>query len=130
AGIRRDHHRLPSVQDTPRPEGHRGPMDSTLRQEMHELLDAWAAAIVANDPGRIGAFAEESWTLVGTGGAMPRERFLALVATGELTHEEMSFDLLDLWDRGEYVVVLAHGTNSGHWRGTPFHEDEYVTEVF
>lgn len=105
-------------------------MSEDLRREMHELLEAWAEAIVANDPARIDSFAEPGWTLVGTGGPMPRERFLALVASGELTHEEMRFEVLEVWDRGDVVAVLAHGTNSGHWRGQPFHEDEYVTEVF
>lgn len=105
-------------------------MDENLRREMHELLDDWAQAIVANDPERIASYAEEGWTLIGTGGAMPRERFLGLVASGELTHEEMRFEILDVWDRGDLVVVLAHGTNSGHWKGQQFHEDEYVTEVF
>jgi len=105
-------------------------MDENLRREMHDLLDAWAQAIVANDPDRIGSYAEEGWTLIGTGGAISRERYLGVVASGELTHEQMSFEILDLWDRGDFVVVLAHGINSGHWKGQQFHEDEYVTEVF
>lgn len=105
-------------------------MDEDLRREMQDLLDAWAEAIVANDAERIGAYAEDGWTLIGTGGPMPRARFLELVATGDLTHEEMRFEVLDVWDRGEIVVVLAHGTNSGHWQGHQFHEDEYVTAVF
>lgn len=59
---------------------------------------------------------------------MPRERFLRLVASGDLTHEEMRFKILDVWGRGELVVVLAHGTNSGHWKGQQFHEDERVRD--
>lgn len=107
-----------------------GAMDENLRREMQALLDGWAAAIVANDADRIDAYAEEDWTLVGTGGAMPRRRFLDLVRSGRLTHEEMRFEVLDVWDRGDVVVVLAHGVNSGHWEGRPFHEDECTTEVF
>lgn len=105
-------------------------MNTDLRREMQQLLDDWAAAIVANDPARIAGFAEDRWALVGGRGALPRQRFLDVVASGELTHEAMSFDVLDVWDRGEVVVVLAHGTNSGHWQGSPFTADEFVTEVF
>ncbi|WP_324650163.1 nuclear transport factor 2 family protein [Georgenia sp. H159] len=105
-------------------------MDENLRGQMQSLLDAWAEAIVANDAERIDAFAEEGWTLIGTGGPTPRERFLDVVRSGRLTHESMTFEVLEVWDRGELVVVLAHGTNSGHWDGRPFEEDEYVTEVF
>lgn len=105
-------------------------IDSDLRRDMDQLLEAWAAAIVANDAGRIDAFAEEDWALVGTGGVMTRQGFLDLVASGQLTHEEMNFEILDLWNRGDLVVVLAHGTNRGHWQGQPFAEDEYVTEIF
>ncbi|MBD8063332.1 YybH family protein [Oceanitalea stevensii] len=105
-------------------------MGRDLRDEMRALLDAWAQAIVANDADRIGAFAAEDWVLVGTGGIVARERFLDLVRTGRLTHEEMGFEVLDVRDRGDAVVVVAHGTNSGHWEGRPFHEDEYTTDVF
>lgn len=105
-------------------------MDETLRRQMRALLDAWAQAIVANDADRIGSFAAEDWALVGTGGTVPRERFLDLVRSGRLTHEEMAFEVLDVRDLGDVVVVIAHGTNSGHWEGEPFHEDEYTTEVF
>lgn len=106
------------------------PMDTDLHSQMHQLLEAWAAAIVANDVDRIDAFAEEDWALVGTGGVMTRAGFLELVASGELTHEQMNFEILDLWDRGDLIVVLAHGTNQGHWQGQPFAEDEYVTDIF
>lgn len=105
-------------------------MSTDRHREMQQLLDDWAAAIVANDPVRIDAFTAAGWALIGGRGALPRQRFLDVVASGELTHEEMSFEVLELWDRGETVVVLAHGTNSGHWRAEPFTADEYVTEVF
>ncbi|WP_413452595.1 nuclear transport factor 2 family protein [Georgenia phoenicis] len=105
-------------------------MDETLRRRVSEFLDAWAEAIVANDADRIGSFATADWVLVGAGGTISRERFLYLVRSGRLTHEEMRLEVLDVRDRGDVVVAIAHGTNSGHWEGRPFHEDEYTTEVF
>lgn len=37
---------------------------STLRREMQGVLDAWAAAMVADDADRIAAFADPDWVLV------------------------------------------------------------------
>ncbi|QDB79022.1 nuclear transport factor 2 family protein [Georgenia wutianyii] len=105
-------------------------MGQDLRQEMRGVLDAWAQAIVANDADRIGAYAAQDWVLVGTGGTVDRRQFLDLVRSGRLTHEEMGFEVLDVRELGDVVVVLAHGTNSGHWEGRSFHEDEYTTDVF
>ena len=105
-------------------------MDEELGSRMSDLLAAWAEAIVANDADRIDSFATDDWVLVGTGGTVPRDRFLDQVRSGRLTHEEMAFEVLDVRDLGTAVVVTSHGTNSGHWEGRPFHEDEYVSDVF
>lgn len=95
------------------------------------LLDQWAAAIVANDAGRIATFAEPDWVIVGPeSGPGALASFLAVVESGELTHSDMAFEVLEARIYGEVAVVLAHGTNAGHWRGTPFAANEWVTEVF
>jgi ketosteroid isomerase-like protein len=96
-------------------------MRDTEKDRFQSLLNAWADAIVANDAERIGAFAEPDWILVGPeGGPGQRERFLALVASGDLTHSAMTFDVLDVRVYGEVAVVLSHSTNQGSWQGTPF----------
>jgi ketosteroid isomerase-like protein len=106
-------------------------MRDAERDRFQTLLDGWADAIVANDAERIGAFAEPDWVLVGPeGGPGQRERFLALVASGDLTHSAMTFDVLDVRVYGEVAVVLSHSTNQGSWQGTPFGADEWVTDVF
>lgn len=101
------------------------------RAAFQSLLDEWAAAIVANDASRIEAFVEPDWVLVvPEGGSVTREGFLAVVASGDLTHSDMAFELLDARVYGDVAVVLAHGTNHGTWQGNPFAADEWVTEVF
>lgn len=64
------------------------------------------------------------------GGPVSRERFLAVVESGELSHSDMSFEMLEARTYGDVALVLAHGTNHGSWQGTPFAADEWVTEVF
>lgn len=95
------------------------------------LLDQWAEAIVANDAARIGSFAEPDWVIVGPeGGPGGRTQFLAVVESGDLTHSEMAFEVLEARVYSDVAVVLAHGTNKGSWQGTPFTADEWVTEIF
>ena len=104
---------------------------STDRETFQTLLDQWAEAIVANDAERIGSFAEPDWVIVGPeGGPGEREPFLAVVESGELTHSEMSFEILEARVYGDVAIVLAHGTNRGEWRGQPFSADEWTTDVF
>ena len=99
--------------------------------EFATLLDDWARAIVANDAPRIASFTEPDWVIVGPeGGPGERQRFLDLVESGELTHSDMSFTVLDARVYGDVAVVLAHGTNHGTWQGQPFASDEWVTDIF
>ena len=70
--------------------------ESKSQAEFATLLAAWADAIVANDAERIAAFAEPDWIITGPeGGPGGLEGFLAVVRSGELTHSEMSFRVLE-----------------------------------
>lgn len=106
-------------------------MNVEQREEFQALLDQWAAAIVANDADAIDKFMEPDWVIVGPeGGPGEREMFLSLVRSGDLTHSEMAFEILQTRMWGDVALVLAHGTNRGAWQGQPFTSDEWVTEVF
>lgn len=106
-------------------------MTTTEVHEFQSQLNSWAAAIVANDPGRIDSFVEPNWLIVGPeGGPVGRERFLAVVESGELSHSDMLFEVLEVRTYGDVALVLAHGTNHGSWQDAPFGADEWVTEVF
>ena len=99
--------------------------------EFQAVLDGWADAIVANDPTRIASFAAPDWIIVTPeGGPGHLERFLGFVASGDLVHDAMTFEMLDVRTFGDCAVVIAHGTNGGTWQGQPFTANEWVTEVF
>lgn len=110
------------------------PPDQALDPDLDEfqaLLEAWAEAIVSNDPDRFIDYTEPGWQIVGpTSGPVPLERFLNVVRDGSLTHSKMSFQVLSVRRHGECAVVVAHGTNRGEWRGRPFTADEWVSEFF
>lgn len=104
---------------------------SSLHHEMQGILDAWAAAIVADDADRIAAFADPEWVLVTPeSGPVTLGGFCQAVRSGDLSHAAMEFTVLDARRHGDVVTVRAHGTNHGTFRGEPFQADEWVTEVF
>ncbi|HSK96810.1 MAG TPA: nuclear transport factor 2 family protein [Euzebyales bacterium] len=105
-------------------------MSDEHHQQFAQLLDSWAAAIVANDPEAIGRFAEPEWIMIGEGGIFPRAQFLESVRSGRVTHDAMSFELHAVRMYGDVAVVVARGRNSGAFDGTPFELDEWTSDVF
>ncbi|HSJ46554.1 MAG TPA: nuclear transport factor 2 family protein [Euzebyales bacterium] len=105
-------------------------MNNDLREEFGALMDAWSAAIVADDPEAIGRFAEPDWVLIGETGVFPREQFLDSVAAGRITHHTMSHEIHEVRIYGDVAVVLTRGRNTGAYDGEEFELDEWTTEVF
>ncbi|MFG3254516.1 nuclear transport factor 2 family protein [Streptomyces sp. NPDC048172] len=95
------------------------------------VAEDWAEAIVSDDAARIGAFMAEEWTIVGATGPATREQFLALVASGDLTHSAMRFvgpPRIRVY--GDTAVVTGRITNTAHYRGQRYDADEWTTDVF
>jgi ketosteroid isomerase-like protein len=100
------------------------------REEFAALLSAWAAAIIANDVAAIERLVAPEWVFVTEGGIDPGARFLAAVASGDLTHDRMRFEVLRVHTYGEVAVVTSRGSNSGAYQGESFQADEWTTDVF
>ncbi|MET9829324.1 nuclear transport factor 2 family protein [Streptomyces sp. NPDC006385] len=91
----------------------------------------WAAAMVSNDAARIAEFMADDWVIVSESGISTRERFLAFVESGDLTHS--AFQLVGeprIRVHGDAAVVTARVTNTAHYRGERFDADEWTTDVF
>lgn len=99
-------------------------------QEFGALLKGWAETIVANDADAIDRFVECDWVLIGEAGIHSREQFLTAVASGELTHEAMSHEVVRVSIYGGVALVVARVSNNGTFQGTPFEADEWSTDVF
>lgn len=103
-----------------------------VEAEIRSRSRAWQRAIVANDADEIAGFASDDWVLVDETGIGTRERFLALVASGDLTHSEMR--TVDGTERiriyGDTAVVTARVFNTAHFGGQEFRADEWTTDVF
>lgn len=99
-------------------------------RQFADLLDAWADAIVGNDPERIEAFAEPDWILVGETGIHEGKTFLGSVADGSITHSWMEFEVHRVRIDGDVATVIARGRNRGTFHGEPFALDEWTSDVF
>ena len=106
-------------------------MSTNAENELSEVAQAWDRAMVTNDADAIGAYMADDWLIVGSDGRIgSKASFLALVRSGDLTHDVMESHDLEARVYGDAAVVLARGVSGGRYRGQPFHELERVSCVF
>jgi ketosteroid isomerase-like protein len=106
-------------------------VEATTEREIRDLVARWDEAMVRNDADAIGAFMAEDWVIVGSDGSVDgKERFLALVASGELSHDVMTTRDMQVRVYGQTAVTVARGTSGGRFRGTPFLLTERASCVF
>lgn len=87
--------------------------------------------MVQNDARSAGSFLSGDWVIVASGGSLTgKERFLELVASGELTYSVMETRNLEVRVHGETAVAVACRTSAGQYRGQPFLLEERCTCVF
>lgn len=105
--------------------------DNGVQAELVAIADDWAKAIVSNDAERIASFMADDWVIVSESGVSPRERFLSIIRSGELTHSAMD-RVGDARVRvyGDTAVFTARVTNTAHHAGRRFDADEWTTDVF
>ncbi len=97
---------------------------------LEALSAAWERAMVSNEAGAIGRFMADDWVIVSERGATTKEKFLAVVASGDLTHETFKGEIVSVRQYGEAAVLTGRVKNTGHYKGKPFSSDEWTTDVF
>ena len=101
------------------------------RDELIATAHDWDRAMVENDAQAIGAYMADDWTIVGTDGRVgDKATFLALVASGALSHDVMESHDLDVRVYGDTAVVVARGVSGGRYQGQAFREVERSSCVF
>jgi ketosteroid isomerase-like protein len=91
---------------------------------------SWEQAMISNDAEAIGRFMADDWIIVSEHGVTTKEKFLAVVASGDLTHETFKGEIILVRQYGEAAVLTGRVRNNGHYKGQPFSADEYTTDVF
>jgi ketosteroid isomerase-like protein len=106
-------------------------MDDKAREELLALEKESAQAFIRNDADAIGRTMAEDWTIITPqGNELGRSAFLGLIKSGDLTHEAMDFADTNVRVYGDTAVVTARATSKGKFRGQPFTESEWSTDVF
>jgi ketosteroid isomerase-like protein len=101
-----------------------------IRQELEQVSAAWDSAMIANDAGAIGRFMADDWVIVSASGVTTRDDFLAMVVSGDLTHDTFHGEIGSVRQYGDTAVVTGRVRNTGHYKGQPFSADEWTTDVF
>jgi len=100
------------------------------RKELETFSAAWEQAMVANSAEAIGHFMADDWVIVSETGVTKRADFLAVIASGDLTHEAFAGDVISVRQYGDTAIVMARVKNTGAYKGQPFSADEWTTDVF
>jgi ketosteroid isomerase-like protein len=105
--------------------------DDAVRAELVAIEENWAKAIVSNDAERIASFVTDDWVIVSESGVSPKEHFLSLVKSGELTHSAMELiGEARVQVYGHTAVFTGRVTNTAHHLGQRYDADEWTTDVF
>lgn len=105
--------------------------DDSVKQEILNLAEQWARALISNDAQKIGDFMSDDWVIVGQNGITRKQDFLPSVESGDLTHETMELvGAARVQIYGDTAVLSGRVTNNGHYKGAPFSADEWTTDVF
>ena len=99
--------------------------------ELIALAHAWDRAMVGNDADAIGRYMADDWIIVGSDGSIGEKAgFLALIASGTLTHDVMTSEDLRVRVYGDTAVMTARGVSGGRYQGRPFRDTERSSSVF
>ncbi|WP_457322576.1 nuclear transport factor 2 family protein [Roseateles sp. P5_E11] len=107
------------------------PADGEVLRAFQALEDRFNDAMVSNDVQRIAQCISEDWTLVTPEkGPISREAILHAIASGMLTHDSMTKQVVRASVYGDMAVVTGRGSNTGTFRGEPISADEWITDVY
>ncbi len=99
--------------------------------ELLRVSDDWDQAMVANDARLIGSFMRDDWIIIGPDGRPGNKSdFLAMIESGDLTHDVMTTEDANVRVYGDTAVVTARGISGGKYRGQAFRELERSSSVF
>jgi ketosteroid isomerase-like protein len=105
--------------------------NETMIEELSGVCRQWDKAIADNNLPEIEKYMADDWVIVGTeGGISPKSRFLDFIKSGDLLHNGMDFEDINIRVYENTGVVVSRGTSSGTYKGEGFSYFEWSTNVF
>jgi ketosteroid isomerase-like protein len=106
-------------------------VNDKINDELQKLEKEWTQAIVKNDAEAIGRFMSADWVIIGPeGNVIEKARFLAVIKTGDLTHQSMELEDLRVRVYGDTAIITAQARSKGEYQGRSFSTHERSTSVY
>jgi ketosteroid isomerase-like protein len=100
-------------------------------EELLKVEKEFAKAVLSNDAEAIGKFLTDDWAIVDAdGGVIDKARFLSVIKSGTLVHEEMELDDMTVRAFGDSAVVTTITSTKGKFASQEFTTQERATDFF
>jgi ketosteroid isomerase-like protein len=101
-----------------------------MQAEILKVERDFAQAVIKNDSEAVGQFLTDDWIIIDPdGGVIDKARFLGVIKSGALTHEQMDSDDLRIRVYGDTASATALTRTKGKFMGQDFTTQERATDV-
>ena len=102
-----------------------------VEEELLKVERDFGTAILSSDADAIGKFLTDDWAIVDAdGGVIDKARFLGVIKSRTLVHEEMELDDLAVRTHGDSAAVTTITSTKGRFGGQEFATQERATDFF
>jgi ketosteroid isomerase-like protein len=101
-----------------------------LQEEILKMEKDFGQAVIKNDADAVGHFLTDDWIIIDPdGGVIDKARFLEVIKSGALTHEQMDSEDVRIRIYGDTAVATALTRTKGKFLGQDFATQERATDV-
>ena len=105
--------------------------NNKMTNEILKLEEKFAQAIIKNDVSAVEKILANDWIIVNSDGrVIDRARFLEVMKSSALTHEDMKSEDINVRIYGDTAVVTAITSTKGKYASNEFTTKERATDVF
>jgi hypothetical protein len=101
-----------------------------VNAEITAFEAAFSSALARNDVGELKGYLADDWKIIsGEGNLIDKNRFLKIIAGGDLKHAQMTTENLNIQRYDNVALVTSHAKSAGSYKGAEFSTDEIGTDT-
>jgi ketosteroid isomerase-like protein len=101
-----------------------------MQEEILRMEKDFGQAVIKNDADAVGQFLTDDWIIIDPdGGVIDKARFLGVLKSGALTHEQMDSDDVRIRVYADTAIARALTRTKGKFMGQDFTTQERATDV-
>lgn len=105
--------------------------EADLKTQFQEIENRLNEAYERNDAEAISKLLSDDWMILEpTTGLLAKDKFLAAIKDGRLTHKKMKKEVLQVKWHNEIAIVIARGKNEGQYLDKVFDSEQWVTNIY